>query len=93
MASDAASIAAGQKAYAGNCLACHGAAGKGDGPASKDLKVKPKDLGDDVVVKQSDGALFWKLTEGRPPMPATDKTLTETERWQIINYIRTFAKK
>lgn len=93
VASDEASFAAGKKLYDGNCLACHGAGGKGDGPAAKDLKVKPKDLADDAVVKQSDGALFWKLTEGRPPMPATDKTLSETERWQVINYTRTFAKK
>ena len=43
------------------------------------------------VKKQSDGALFWKLTEGKAPMPAYDKTLSETDRWQVINYLRTLG--
>src|ERR1700694_2718533 len=58
---DATSIAAGKKVFAGNCLACHGAAGKGDGPPAKPVTVKPKNLGDEAVAKQTDGALFWKL--------------------------------
>lgn len=89
---DDASAAAGKAVFTKECLQCHGAAGKGDGPAAKDLKVKPRNLGDDAVARQSDGALFWKLTEGRAPMPSYDKTLSETERWQVINYVRTLAK-
>jgi mono/diheme cytochrome c family protein len=91
--SDEASLAAGKAVYVKECQQCHGEKGKGDGPAAKDLKVKPKDLGEEAVTKQSDGALFWKLTEGRAPMPATDKTLSETERWQVINFVRKFAEK
>ena len=93
VASDDTSITSGKAVYVKECLQCHGEKGKGDGPAAKDLKVKPKDLGEEAVTKQSDGALFWKLTEGRAPMPATDKTLSETERWQVINYVRKFAEK
>jgi mono/diheme cytochrome c family protein len=88
---DDTAIAAGKAVYARECLQCHGAQGKGDGPASKDLTMKPHNLGDDAVVKQTDGALFWKLTEGRKPMPSYDKTLSETERWQVIDYVRTLA--
>jgi mono/diheme cytochrome c family protein len=89
---DDASLAAGKAVYVKECLQCHGEKGKGDGPASKDLNPKPHDLSDDSVGKQTDGALFWKLTEGRKPMPSYDKTLSETQRWQAVNYVRTFAK-
>jgi mono/diheme cytochrome c family protein len=90
---DDASISAGKAVYTKECQQCHGEKGKGDGPASKDLTIKPHDLSSDVVVKQTDGALFWKLTEGRKPMPSYDKTLSETERWQAINYVRTLGKQ
>ena len=92
VATDADSLAAGKKVYASNCLACHGEKGKGDGPASAAVNPKPHDLAEEVVKKQSDGALFWKLTEGKTPMPAYDKTLSETDRWQVINYVRTIDK-
>jgi mono/diheme cytochrome c family protein len=90
--SDDASLAAGKSVYVKECLQCHGDKGKGDGPASRDLNPKPHDLSDDAVVKQTDGALFWKLTEGRKPMPSYDKTLSEDQRWQVINYVRTLGK-
>ena len=91
--SDEASRAAGKTSYEKNCLSCHGAAGKGDGPAAKDLKKNPGDLSKPAMWDQSDGAIFWKLTEGRAPMPTFEKSTTETERWQIINYMRTLAPK
>jgi mono/diheme cytochrome c family protein len=90
---DAASVAAGQALYEKNCLSCHGATGKGNGPAAKDLQKTPGDLSQAKMWEQTDGALFWKLTEGRTPMPTFEKTLSETERWQTINYIRTLAPK
>jgi mono/diheme cytochrome c family protein len=88
---DADSIAAGKAVYSQNCLSCHGQLGRGDGPAAKDLDPKPHDLSDPKVVAQSDGALFWKITEGRKPMPTFEKLLGETDRWNVVNYIRTLA--
>lgn len=93
VASDDASIAAGKALYAANCLSCHGNQGTGNGPAAKDLEKSPGDLSKPALWEQTDGALFWKLTEGRTPMPTFEKTLSETERWQTINYIRTLAPK
>jgi mono/diheme cytochrome c family protein len=93
IAANADSIAAGKNVYIKQCLSCHGTAGKGDGPASKDLNPKPHDLGAPAVVAQTDGALFWKITEGRKPMPTFDKLTTEEERWHVINYVRTLAPK
>jgi mono/diheme cytochrome c family protein len=93
VAADDASIAAGKALYAANCLSCHGTSGKGDGPAAKDLEKSPGDLSKSVLWEQTDGALFWKLTEGRKPMPSFEKTLAEDQRWQVINYVRTLAPK
>lgn len=93
VAANDASIAAGKALYTQHCLPCHGPAGKGDGPASKDLNPKPHDLSLPVVAEQSDGALFWKITEGRKPMPTFEKLIDENGRWQVINYVRTLGQK
>ncbi len=87
------SLAAGKAVYAKECLSCHGNAGKGDGPAAKDLEKNPGDLSKASMWDQTDGALFWKLTEGKKPMPSFEKNLSEEQRWQVINYIRTLAPK
>ena len=84
-------IAAGKKIYLGNCLACHGATGKGDGPAAIACNPRPKDLSDPKISSQTDGEIFWKITEGKKPMPSYEKLLSETDRWKVIDYIRTLA--
>lgn len=88
VAADDKSIAAGKAVYAQQCLSCHGASGKGDGPAAKDLPVKAGDLAAPDVLADTDGALFWKITEGRAPMPAYDKLVGENDRWHVVNYLR-----
>jgi mono/diheme cytochrome c family protein len=90
---DEKSIAAGKQSYLGNCFACHGAQGKGDGPAAVALKKPPGDLSSEKVQAQSDGSIFWKLTQGRAPMPSYEKLLTEDQRWNVINYVRTLGPK
>lgn len=90
---DEQSMAAGKTLYTKECFSCHGATGKGDGPAAKNLERPPGDLSNAKLWEQTDGALFWKITEGRKPMPTFEKTFTEEQRWQIINYVRTLAPK
>jgi mono/diheme cytochrome c family protein len=41
-----------------------------------------------MMKKATDGELFWKITEGRPPMPSYEHQLSETQRWQLVNYLR-----
>ena len=89
VASDDKSIAAGKTVYVGNCLACHGKTGKGDGPSAAGLEPHPGDLSSSKVQDQTDGELFWKVTVGRKPMPTYEKTLSEEQRWQVVNYLRT----
>ncbi len=93
VAVDQAGIAAGKQAYEKECLSCHGKKGKGDGPNSATLEKEPGDLTSAKVQDQTDGELFWKITQGKKPMPATNLTLTDEQRWQVVNYIRTFGKK
>jgi mono/diheme cytochrome c family protein len=80
-----------RNAIATSCVACHGASGRGDGVASAALQPKPLDWSSPAVQRDTDGELFWKITNGRWAMPAW-KQLPETERWQIVNYIRTLKK-
>ncbi len=76
-----------------NCASCHGASGKGDGPAAAALPPpKPADWTSARVQKQTDGELFWKISNGRGAMPPW-KHLPEKDRWEIVNYIRTLGKK
>lgn len=89
--SNDASIALGKTLYGTNCKSCHGGKGKGDGPKSAELTKAPGDFTREEFKKQSDGAIFWKVTEGKKPMPTFKKELTEDMRWQVINYIRTLG--
>src|SRR5215467_9609052 len=92
VASSQSSIAAGQKIYSKTCLMCHGKSGDADGPAVIELNIHPARLSDPQLQTESDGALFWKITTGKKPMPAYGKRLSETDRWNLINYIRTLSK-
>ena len=76
-----------------NCVSCHGDKGEGNGPAAASLTPKPKNLTSEIVQKQSDGVLFWKITTGKSPMLSWKDALTEKQRWEIVNYIRQLRKK
>jgi mono/diheme cytochrome c family protein len=85
------SIAAGKQIYVTQCLKCHGDTGKGDGPSAKDLTPRPKDLSDPAVAGQTDGALYWKITTGKKPMPTFENLISEDDRWNVVNYLRKIA--
>ena len=86
------SIAAGQKIYSKTCAMCHGKSGDADGPAVIELNIHPAKLSDPQLNTEPDGALFWKITTGKKPMPAYGKRLSETDRWNLVNYIRTLPQ-
>lgn len=85
-------IADGKKIYENVCWTCHGLEGKGDGPAAIKLNPKPADHTSHKVQNQTDGAIFWKLSKGNGEMPPFDKTLSKTQRWKLVSYIRSLGK-
>lgn len=87
------SAKAGKKIFKTRCFVCHGNAGKGDGPGGKALNPKPADLTSQRVQKQTDGEIFWKITNGKGAMIKWEGILSEKERWSMVNYIRSINAK
>jgi len=87
-----ASIAKGESIYTTRCVVCHGANGEGDGPVGKSLTPPAANHTAAYVQNQTDGELFWKISEGRGPMVGWKLILLEEDRWAVVNYIRTLAK-
>jgi mono/diheme cytochrome c family protein len=87
------SLAAGQRIYAKRCVECHGKTGNGDGPDAADLGIHPAKLSDPAMREETDGELFWKITVGKKPMPNYRTRLSPTDRWNVINYLRTLANR
>ena len=81
----------GKLSYTTYCVPCHGDKGKGNGVAAAGLATPPADHTSAKVQAQSDGAIFWKIYTGNNPMPSY-KTLTQTQIWELVNYIRTLSK-
>lgn len=91
-AGDAFATERGEKLFKAICYLCHGERGVGDGIQAASLEIQPADLTSDRVQRQSDGTLFWKISEGNPPMLRFKDALSEEKRWQIINYVRQLPK-
>lgn len=93
VANDAASIAAGKVLWNTHCKSCHGAKGLGDGTKAAQLKTEPGDFSKAEVQSQTDGTLFYRLSEGRDDMPNFKKKIAdEDDRWNLVNFIRTMKK-
>jgi mono/diheme cytochrome c family protein len=92
LGADNSKIAETKTLYITNCGPCHGDKGRGDGPAAPGLNPKPADHTSAAVQGETDGAIFWKLSEGRSPMPGYKKIFSDEQRWELVIYIRTLAK-
>lgn len=87
------SVAAGQKVYLKRCVECHGKTGNGDGPDAAELGIHPAKLSNPAIQQQTDGELFWKITVGKKPMPKYGTRLSATDRWNVVNYLRTLGRR
>ena len=89
-ASDRAVVQRGEALFHTHCAPCHGAEGRGDGPAAAAIDAPPADLTAEHVDDHSDGDIFWWLAYGMAgtAMPGFEQTLSDTERWQLIRFVR-----
>ena len=93
VAADAASIAAGKALWSTHCKSCHGAKGLGDGSKAAQLKTEPGDFSAAGMQNQTDGALMYKVSEGRDDMPGFKKKIPdEDDMWNLVNFMRTLKK-
>lgn len=86
-------IARGAEIYRARCVICHGARGRGDGPAAFTLNPRPVDL--TVHVPQhAPGEVHYWITEGigGTAMPGWEDTLSDTERWQVVRFLYALAE-
>lgn len=88
-----ASVVRGAAVYAANCALCHGATGRGDGPAAASLPSRPADLTEPHLFAHSPGDLFWWVSRGMDEgvMPGFAGVLNSHQRWDVINFIRARA--
>ena len=79
--------AGGRKVFERNCAQCHG-------DKKYERKNNAPDLSQEAVQQESDGALFWRISNGnsRKGMPAFS-SFPEGQRWQLVLYIRSLKKK
>jgi mono/diheme cytochrome c family protein len=93
VASNAESIADGKTLYSTHCKSCHGAKGLGDGSKAATLKTEPGNFSSADFQVQTDGAIFYKTSEGRDDMPSFKKKIADKDDiWSIVNYVRTLKK-
>jgi len=89
------SIAAGKQSYTRYCANCHGL--NGEGSPGNDLTPAAPDLTDKEWKHGStDGEIFTSIKFGVAPqfdMGAWGDQLKDEEIWQVVNYLRSIAKK
>jgi mono/diheme cytochrome c family protein len=80
-------VGGGKKIFQRECVECHGH------DATGLEKKHSANLLHPAVQAESDGAIFWKITNGNPDrgMPSFSK-LPELQRWQIVLYLRTLKR-
>lgn len=88
----AASVSEGARVFATNCAACHGAGGRGDGPAAASLPIRPADLAEAHVLGHTPGDLYWWIGNGLGGvMPGFADVLADEQRWDVVNFVRARA--
>lgn len=88
------SLAQGKKYYGYDCAMCHGENGDGKGEVAVSEKFKLGDFRDPATLGgKTDGELFYVIKNGSGQMPPEGDRVKPTELWNMVNYIRSLAKK
>lgn len=82
----------GSSIYKRNCRSCHGRKGDGQGIEAADLSTPATDFTNPRLLDQTDGSLFWKISEGKDDMDGFKKILEEDEIWAVVHFIKSFSR-
>ena len=83
------SVDAGAVLYQANCARCHGVDALGGGVDAGTTQIPPPNLRSGHLDQHTDADIYLWMSEGLPGgMPAWSGTLTETDRWNLVNYLR-----
>lgn len=85
-----ANVSKGKELYLKNCKSCHGDPGKNN---VLPLVPPPVDITSEKMQKNTEGEIFYKITNGRVAMPQFKATISDDDRWRIVNYISNFSPK
>jgi mono/diheme cytochrome c family protein len=88
------SHAKGKKLYGYDCAMCHGKDGDGKGDMAADMKNMPDFTHQDALKGRTDGELFYIIRNGKgEDMPPEGDRAKDEDVWNMVNYVRSFAKK
>ncbi len=87
------SLAKGKKMYGYDCAMCHGKDGDGKGDMASDMKNVTDFTDPDALKNRTDGELFFVTRNGKGEMPAEGDRAKDNDIWNMVNYIRSLAKK
>jgi mono/diheme cytochrome c family protein len=88
------SHAKGKKLYGYDCAMCHGKGGDGKGDMAADMKNMPDFTHQDALKGRTDGELFYIIRNGKgEDMPPEGDRAKDEDVWNMVNYVRSFAKK
>ena len=89
------SLNRGKWVYQTYCLVCHGESGRGDGPVSLQGGGPfpgVRSLVTDTLSRKSDGYIYGMILDaaamGRGLMPRYSDKVRGTDRWDLVNYVR-----
>lgn len=87
-----ASVENGGRLFQIYCALCHGPEGKGNGPIAAKF-VPPPDITLEFFRQRTDGFLYGTIRDGGAIMPSQGEGLSQEERWDIVNYLRSLQRR
>jgi len=88
------SLARAKKWWNLDCAMCHGKEGNGKGETAQDMKLTIVDFTNPATLKdRTDGELYYIVKNGHQDMPPEGPRIKTEEGWDLVNYVRSFAKK
>jgi mono/diheme cytochrome c family protein len=87
------SLAKAKKLYGIDCAMCHGDKGDGKGEMASDIKNVTDFTNAESLKGRTDGELFYVIRHGKGDMPLEGVRAKDDDIWNLVNYVRAFAKK